>query len=110
MKTQSSYEPQTYEVSGTELRVHWNIEQKTREDIDGTTITFWEANEALCDRNDNRNQMIEKIIGSVYSITEEFATINNRDTRPDEYAAYQALRSQAKSLADGASLAWNAEL
>jgi hypothetical protein len=102
MKIQAGYEPQTYEVSGTELRIHWNIEQKILEDIDGTTKTFWEANEALCDRNDNRNQMIEKIIGSVYSIPEEFATINNRDTKPDEYAAYQALRAQAKSLADGA--------
>jgi hypothetical protein len=101
MKTQASYEPQTYEVSGTELRVHWNIEQKTIENADGSLATFWEANEALCDRNDNRNQMIEKIIGSVYSIPEEFATINNRDTKPDEYAAYQALRAQAKSLADG---------
>lgn len=101
MKTQAGYQIQPYEVSGYELRVHWNIEQKTREEMDGSTVTYWQANEALCDRRDDRSQLIAKIIGSVYSITAEFATINNKDSKPQEYADYQAFRALAKTLADG---------
>jgi hypothetical protein len=101
MKTQAGYEFQTYEPSGHELRIHWNIEQKTKEVMDGEIITYWEANEALCNVYDNRSQLIEKIIGSVYSPAAEIATINNKDSKPDEYAEYQAFRIKAKELADG---------
>jgi predicted Mrr-cat superfamily restriction endonuclease len=101
MKTESGYEFQTYEPSGHELRIHWNIEQKTKEDMDGQVVTYWEANEALCNVLDNRSQLIQKIIGSVYEVADEIATINNKDSKPDEYAAYQAFREQAKALADG---------
>jgi hypothetical protein len=101
MKTQASYEFQTYESSGQELRIHWNIEQKSKEDTDGETLTYWEADEALCNVYDNRDTLIEKIIGSVYSTAAEVATINNKDAKPQAYAEYQAFRVQAKALADG---------
>jgi hypothetical protein len=100
MKTEAGYELQTYEVSGQELRIHWNVEQKTRE-TDEETITYWQANEALCRKSDDRSTLISKIIGSVYSIADEIATINNKDTKPEQYAEYQAFRAQAKALADG---------
>ena len=99
MKTQASYEIQPYEVSGYELRIHWDIEQKTREDINGSTTTFWEANEALCDRRDSRSQIIEKIMQSVYpTLGAEIAAIQNGG---QDAQNHQALRDQAKSLADG---------
>jgi hypothetical protein len=99
MKTQASYEIQPYEVSGYDLRIHWNIEQKTREDMDGSTIAFWEANEALCDRRDSRGQIIEKIMQSVYpTFGAEIAAIRNGGQSAEDH---QALRNQAKSLADG---------
>lgn len=101
MKTQAGYQLQAYEVSGKDLRIHWEIEEKTKEGLEGVPIVYWEANEALCDVLDNRNQIIEKVIGSMYSTAEEFAAINNKDTKPEAYAAYQALRSKAKDLADG---------
>jgi hypothetical protein len=101
MKTEAGYQFQTYEPSGHELRIHWNIVQKTKKEMDGETITYWEANEALCNVKDNRSQLIEKIIGSIYSVSDEIATINNKDAKPEEYAAYQAFRDQAKFLADG---------
>lgn len=100
MKTYSDYQFQAYEVSGQELRVHWDIEQVTKEGLNGP-VTQWCANEALCDIDDTRSALIEKIIGSVYSISAEIATINNKDTKPEQYAAYQAFRAQAKALADG---------
>lgn len=98
MKTQASYEIQPYEVSGYELRIHWNIEQKTKEDMDGSSISYWEANEVLCDRRDSRSQIIEKIIGSVYTVGAEIAAIQNGGQAAENH---QALRAQAKILADG---------
>jgi hypothetical protein len=100
MKTYAGRQFETYETSGQELRIHWNIEQKTKEDTGGETLTYWEADEALCNIVDSRSALIEKIIGSVYSPAAEIATINNKDTKPQAYAEYQAFRVQAKALAD----------
>jgi hypothetical protein len=101
MKTYAGRQFETYETSGQELRIHWNIEQKSKEDTDGEPITYWEADEALCNVYDNRATLIEKIIGSVYSSAAEIAAINNKDAKPQAYAEYQAFRVQAKALADG---------
>jgi hypothetical protein len=101
VKTESNYEFQTYEVSGQELRIHWNIATKTKNDMANKPVTYWEANEALCNKSDDRAALISKIIGSVYTIPDEIATINNKDSKPEDYAKYQAFRIQAKALADG---------
>lgn len=101
MKTQASEQIQPYEVSGQELRIHWNIVEKTREDLEGTTTTYWEADEALCDIHDTRPQLIEKIMATQYSTGREFATINNQAIDVKAYEDYQAFRVQAKALADG---------
>jgi hypothetical protein len=99
MKTQASYEIEPYEVSGYELRVHWDIEKKTKEDMNGATITFWEANEALCNRKDSRAQIIEKIMQTVYpTFGAEIAAIRNGGQNAEDH---QTLRDQAKALADG---------
>lgn len=101
MKTYADYKFDTYEVSGHELRIHWDIKQVTRTDLAGNNQTQWEANEALCNVKDTRGALIEKIIGSVYSFAGEIATINNKDAKPDDYDKYQLFRDQAKALADG---------
>jgi hypothetical protein len=101
MKTEAGYELQVYDVSGSELRIRWDIEQKTKEDMDGESVVYWQASEALCNKIDDRSTLIQKIIGSVYSVADEIATINNREVKPQEYADYQAFRAQAKALADG---------
>lgn len=98
MKVYSSMEFETYQVSGSELRIHWNVKQipvKDSEDFQ------WEANEALCNTYDNRSQLIEKIIGSVMDTGTEIATINNKEEKAEAYTEYQAFRTQAKQLADG---------
>lgn len=101
MKTYAGQSFETYQVSGQELRIHWNIEEKTKEDTDGQTTTYWEADEALCNVKDSRAKLIEAIIGSVYDTGSEIAVINNKEDKPEEYAEYQAFRVQAKALADG---------
>ena len=101
MKTQSNEPINTYDVSGQELRIHWNIEEKTKEGMDGESYTYWEADEALCGLHDSRSTLIDKIIACEYSIGRELATINNAEEKPDAYAEYQAFRAQAKALANG---------
>lgn len=99
MKTQASYEIQPYETSGSELRIHWNIEQQTREEMDGSTVTFWQADEALCGNADSRSQIIEKIMATKYpTYGSEVAALSNGGESAE---AHQALRLQAKALADG---------
>jgi hypothetical protein len=92
VKTQAGYKFQTYEVSGQELRIHWDIQE---------VENGWEAQESVCNRYDNRAALIEKIIGSMYTPAAEIATINNKDSKPEQYKAYQEFRALAKSLADG---------
>jgi hypothetical protein len=100
MKTYSDYEFQTYEVSGQDLRIHWDVKQVEVDGIDGIT-TRWEANEAVCQVDDTRSALIQKIIGSLYSFPAELAAINNKEESPSEYESYQAFRAEAKLLADG---------
>jgi len=101
MKSYAGRQFETYEASGQELRIHWDVEQITKEGIDGQPETQWVANEALCGTADDRGMLISKIIGSVYSTADEIATINNKDEKPEQYAEYQTFRTQAKALADG---------
>lgn len=101
MKVYSQQELPMYDVSGHELRIHWDSKQVTKQEMNGQTVTQWECNEALCSVFDNRSKLIQKIIGSVYEPADEIATINNQTTKPEEYADYQAFRALAKSLADG---------
>jgi hypothetical protein len=101
MKTYAGRQFETYETSGNELRIHWDIQETQKEGTDGEVITQWEANEALCGVKDSRSELIEKIIGSVYSTGAELAVINNKDQNPGDYQAYQDFRALSKQLADG---------
>ena len=96
MKTYSAEQLPTYQVSGQELRIHWDAKE-----VPAGEETQWEQNEALCGVADSRGQIISAIIRSVYSVDAEFAAINNAEDDPAEYAAFQAFRTQAKLLADG---------
>ena len=96
MKTYSNEQPNIYDVSGHELRIHFDMQEIATEDG-----TQWQAEEVLCHVKDTRNQIIEKIIATRYSVGAELATINNQTNDPDAYAAYQAFRVLAKELADG---------
>jgi hypothetical protein len=100
MKVYSGEQLPRFQVSGQELRVHWDAQEVPAPSMDDTPRTQWEQNEALCAVADTRSQLIEKIIGSVHDTGSEIALINNADAKPDQYAAYQAFRALAKSLAD----------
>ena len=97
MKVYSDNELETYQISGHELRIHWDQQQVERPDGEMT----WESNEALCNVYDDRSVLIQKIIGSVLALPDEIALVNNQADKPEAYAEYQAFRVKAKALADG---------
>ncbi len=95
MKVKSDTLFEKFNVSGQELRVHWNIVEQVTED----EVIEYVAEEALCLALDSREVIIEKIIASKYSLTHELATINNQLEKPEQYTAYQEHRALAKQLA-----------
>jgi hypothetical protein len=99
MKVTSSQRLPDYQVSGQELRIHWNAQEVPFEShIPVPGRTSWIQNEALAGKNDSYSELVSKIIRSIYSIDQEFALINNGG---QAYADYQAFRAQAKALAQG---------
>lgn len=86
---------------GLFIRIRWNEQmvQFPNQRHDGF-ITQYSYDEAVIEQGDSRSVIIEKIIGSQYTTGRELATINNQDTKPEDYAAYQAFRQTAKDLAD----------
>jgi ATP-dependent protease HslVU (ClpYQ) peptidase subunit len=93
MKTYSAEQLPTYQVSGQELRIHWDAKE-----VPDESSTQWEQQEALCNVSDSYGQLVATIIGSVYDHNAEFAAINDGG---EKYHAYQAFRVQAKALAKG---------
>jgi hypothetical protein len=97
MKTYSSEQLPTYQVSGQDLRIHWDAKEVPAPGMDESAMQ-WEQEEALCDVADSYGQLVAKIIGAVYDHNAEFAAINDGG---EKYEAYQAFRAQAKALAKG---------
>ena len=100
MKSFSDTQPDVYQVIGDFLHIYWNIEQVAAPFM-GEPRTQWSADEAVVNKAANRAQIIEAIIGSMFTTGAEIAIINNQSADPSAYAEYQAFRAQAKSLADG---------
>ena len=58
MKTQSKYEYQPFEISGIEVRFHWDVESFSVED---DPDLHWKAEEALCLVADTDEQILSKL-------------------------------------------------
>lgn len=98
MKVYSDTQLPVYQVIGQTLRIHWDFAEETKEQSDGPEVVAHVCSEAICDKADRRNTIIEKIMASEYTTGAELAAINNGG---EDYDAYQAFRLQAKALADG---------
>jgi len=62
--------------------------------------TGFEYLQAKVELNATRGDIIEAIIATKYSVGAEIALTNDKDTKADEYKAYQEFRALAKSLAE----------
>lgn len=101
MITQTDNKLPTYETFGEKLRVNFDEQEIIVKDIDGNERVAYQYTTAVSSVASNRSQLISDIIGSKYTISGEFAAINNAQSDPEEYAEYQAFRAQSKQLADG---------
>jgi hypothetical protein len=59
MKTQSNHEYQPFEVSGREVRFHWNVELLDKPEEE---IASWQADEALALLSDSPQVMLQKLL------------------------------------------------
>jgi hypothetical protein len=59
MKTQSNYEYQPFEVSGKEVRFHWNVELLDKPEEE---LPSWQADEALALLSDSPDVMLQKML------------------------------------------------
>jgi hypothetical protein len=93
MKATYCTKPNTYSVSGQDLRICFDIKQG--EDSEGGEV--WTCQEALVNIWASRSQIIEAIMACTYPTPgAEFAAICNGG---DDLAAHEAARVQAKKLA-----------
>ena len=90
MKNQSSVRPAlTEKLQGATL-VNFNIIE-----IEGG----FEFDTVKVSEEPTYSEITEAIIASEYSTGREFACINNKEEKPEEYAAYQEFREVAKYVA-----------
>ena len=90
MKNQSSVRPAlTEKLQGATL-VNFNIIE-----VEGG----FEFDTVKVSEEPTYSEVIEAIITSSYSTGREFACINNKEEKPDEYTAYQLFRETAKDIA-----------
>jgi hypothetical protein len=93
MKATYNAKPDTYFVSGDELRIRFDIVES--EDIDGGKV--WTCQEALVSKWANRSQIIEAVMACNYPTPgAEFAAICNGG---EDAAKHETARTQAKILA-----------
>ena len=100
MKFQTDNQPQTYEVSGTELRINFNVQQVEREMINGNKVKFFEGDQVLVNKGSKKSEIIEAIIASRYTIGTEVALSRRNEADPAK-VEYLAFVDQAKALAKG---------
>jgi hypothetical protein len=98
VKVFSNQQLPVYQVIGQTLRVHWDFEEQSILRPDETEEAIFACKEAICDKSDDRNTLIEKIMASEYTTGAELAAINNGG---EDYETYQAFRQHAKDLANG---------
>ena len=101
MKTQSHETPQPLENIGGAYRINFDVEEKTKEDMNGSH-TYFEYTTAVSPTLE-RGDVITAIIRTKYSSDDEFALLNNLNKGgtkyEQEYADYQAFRARAKEIA-----------
>ena len=97
MKATSYTQLNTYEVDGNDLAIYWN--EEAHEPKEDETEPYWTYDHCQAFASDSRNVLIEKIMATKYpTYGAEVAALANGG---ESAAEHQALRAQAKTLADG---------
>lgn len=97
MKVTSYTKLNTYEVDGNDMAIYWG--EQAHEPKEGETESYWTYNHCQAFASDTRNVLIEKIMATKYpTYGSEVSAIRNGGQDAEDH---QALRVQAKALADG---------
>ena len=103
MKSMSNVKmPQTGQTRGKKIYRYNYQEVMVKDDVSGEEKSAWKFDFVFVDKLD-RPAIIDAIIATEYSKSDELALINNKDLTRDgahEYSKYQAFRAQAKAWAD----------
>jgi hypothetical protein len=99
MKAQYKDRPNLTERLQGGILINFNIEQRSRETMTGMEMYF-ESDQIKVSSEPTRAEIIEAVMASKYSTGAEIACINNKESKPEEYAAYQAFRIAAKELVE----------
>jgi len=75
-------------------------EVEIKDEMRDETRVGFEYNQVAVNVSATRADIIEAIISVKYSAGAEIALTNDKDTKADEYAEYQAYRVEAKAIAD----------
>ena len=95
--------PETITKSAGKTHVRYDIEESEFEEMDGTKRSCYDFSYVAIEGELTRAKIVDAIIvDEIGSKDAELALINNELASPgtEEYAAYQALRTHAKEIAD----------
>jgi len=93
MRTFASQSPQQLQQRGDVWVLCYDIKTQKR---DG--VTEYSYLEKIFEEKPTQKQIIDVLMSAKYDHNDEFAIINDKDEKPDEYAAYQAYRKDCKQL------------
>lgn len=63
----------------------------------GDTVEKFEEVDAIPDQSINYNEEVNSMIRQRYSLSEELAILRQRDTKPEEFAAYNEYAEECKA-------------
>lgn len=98
MITHATEKQETYQQLGNVLKI--NHSHSIHEFVDEIiTTTHYVCLTATTSIHASREEIIEAIMASKYTIQQEIAIINNQTEKLDAYEDYQSFRNLAKTLA-----------
>jgi hypothetical protein len=100
MQFETDSKPNTYETSGQELRINFNVVEVEREEMNGAKRKVYRGEQVVVHTRATTQQIIETLIASKYTTGAEIALSRKDDTDTDK-VAYMTFVAQAKSLASG---------
>lgn len=65
--------------------------------LPGDTVDKFEEVDAIPDQSIDYNEEVNNMIRQRYSLSEELAILRQRDTKPEEFAAYNEYAEECKS-------------
>ena len=68
------------------------------------TMTEWEAETLLIPKPITYNKVVEALIRTRYSISDEFGFLRQRDIKPDEFEVYNIFVEDCKNIAKSLNL------